>query len=382
MTPRRIHIAVLDTDVPVPTVYAARGLYSSQFRVLLQAAAARLNASGFFPANRPVEVRTTAYDVVGGALPHLSLLRTQPRSEANEENGDEDRKFGPSGPIDAVLITGSSASAYRLDRYPWIAPLQSFIQTVYAEYPEVRIFGSCFGHQIVAQALLSRHHPRLKHEVSSSSSSSSNSDSYAYVSVAACPVGYEVGIHPITLNPAFVRCFPALESCLPRQGHGQLQWKLQLIHGDRVTLLSPELQSDALALPSPWLNLGSTPKSPIQGLYHPGRVLTYQGHFEFDAWVNRETCIEFARREGWSESDIASYLRQIGPAAAAAPGEEGTTDDDDSKIAAEVVVMFLAGVEGDVDVDDDKQRISIRENAVSRNGLITPPLGDADAEQY
>ncbi|KAL1982191.1 hypothetical protein VTN96DRAFT_1671 [Rasamsonia emersonii] len=371
MPPRRIHIAVLDTDVPVPTVYAARGLYSSQFRVLLQAAAARLNASGLF-ADGPVEVHTTAYDVVGGALPPLSLLRTQPRQHTKDD--EVQRKFGPLGPVDALLITGSSASAYRLDLYPWIAPLQSFIQTVYEEYPHVRIFGSCFGHQIVAQALLTHHNPRLNSEDSSSSSNKAECHDNGYVSVAACPDGYEVGIHPIALNPAFVRAFPGIEARLPGQ-QGQQMMRIQLIHGDRVTASESESGSGSALLPSPWLNIGSTNKSPIQGLYHPSRVLTYQGHFEFDTSVNRETCLEFARRQGWSDADRESYLAQIGRASAAAAAIPGDGDDDDAKIAAEIVLMFLAGVEESLCGGGQTA------TAVSRNGLVTPPLAEPEQEK-
>lgn len=40
-----MHIAVLDTDVPVPAVYSTRGLYSIQFRTLLQAAATGRSSS-------------------------------------------------------------------------------------------------------------------------------------------------------------------------------------------------------------------------------------------------------------------------------------------------------------------------------------------------
>ncbi|KKA21199.1 Uncharacterized protein T310_4777 [Rasamsonia emersonii CBS 393.64] len=335
MPPRRIHIAVLDTDVPVPTVYAARGLYSSQFRVLLQAAAARLNASGLF-ADGPVEVHTTAYDVVGGALPPLSLLRTQPRQHTKDD--EVQRKFGPLGPVDALLITGSSASAYRLDLYPWIAPLQSFIQTV------------------------------------SSSSNKAECHDNGYVSVAACPDGYEVGIHPIALNPAFVRAFPGIEARLPGQ-QGQQMMRIQLIHGDRVTASESESGSGSALLPSPWLNIGSTNKSPIQGLYHPSRVLTYQGHFEFDTSVNRETCLEFARRQGWSDADRESYLAQIGRASAAAAAIPGDGDDDDAKIAAEIVLMFLAGVEESLCGGGQTA------TAVSRNGLVTPPLAEPEQEK-
>ncbi|KAL1997965.1 hypothetical protein VTN02DRAFT_296 [Thermoascus thermophilus] len=337
MTPHRpttsIHIAVLDTDVPVPNVYAARGLYSSQFRVLLQAAAARLNARR---SGAKLDIRTTAYDVVGGCLPPLERLRRGPRAEDGDGDGDRDR------PIDALLITGSSAAAYALDRYPWIAPLQGFIQTVYDGYPAVRIFGSCFGHQIVAQALLSRQNPRFAGSSSSSSSSScSISGGGGYVSVAACPQGYEIGIEPITLDPAFTVSFPELRTRLARPD-GKL--RLQLIHGDRVMPLSLSSQDDPSSaspgLPLPWLNVGSTAKSPIQGLYRPSRVLTLQGHFEFDAFVARETCREFARRGGWSDADVAAALERI--------GSSRGSGDDDAKVVAEMVVLFVAGEDGGV----------------------------------
>lgn len=357
MALRRIHVAVLDTDVPVPRVFASRGLYSSQFRVLLKAAAARLTASGII-SNGPVEVETTAYDSVGGVFPPLELLRTKPRSLQK----NEDRSFGPFGAIDAILITGSSASAYQLEKYPWIVKLQSFIQTVYNNYPEVKIFGSCFGHQIVAQALLSWHNPSFSEKQSQFPPASAN-DAKGYVSVAACPSGYEVGIFPIKLRREFTKSFASLAN-LPDE-----KLRIQLIHGDRVMPLSTET-----TLPAPWINIGSTEKSPIQGLYYPKRILTYQGHFEFDAFVNRETCIEFARRSGWPASDVAVYLDRIGPLP-----DPGLEDDDDSKLAAEVAVLFLAGEEG----ASTSRAVSsdIKETIGSLSGMITPPLMDVDRQE-
>ncbi|KAJ9212835.1 hypothetical protein DTO166G4_5647 [Paecilomyces variotii] len=375
MASRRIHVAVLDTDVPVPRVYAARGLYSSQFRVLLQAAAARLNTSSLLK-NGPVEIETTAYDAVGGVLPPLELLRNKPRSVQD----DGDRSFGPLGPIDAILITGSSASAYNLEMCPWIVQLQSFIHTVYENYPEVKIFGSCFGHQIVAQALLSWHNPRFagRQLESTFAAGSDITTEKGYVSVAACPLGYEVGVIPISLRDEFVNAFPPLATLPDRK------LRLQLIHGDRVMALSDE--TAALAnptepepnLPAPWINIGSTEKCPIQGLYYPARILTYQGHFEFDTFVNRETCIEFGRRAGWPAEDVAAFLYQVGDLP-----QSGVEDNDDSKLAAEIVLLFLAGEDGGgnartsagekVDDDDDDD---VRERVLSPNGLITPPLLD------
>ncbi|OKL55609.1 hypothetical protein UA08_09034 [Talaromyces atroroseus] len=300
-----LHIAILDTDVPVPTVYAARGLYSSQFRVLLQSAAARLSQSSS-PGAKHVQIHTSAYDVVGGAYPALDMLKTSPSSTTTTTKGT----------IDALLITGSAASAYYQGaQYQWIAQLQSFLRRVWTDYPAVKMFGSCFGHQIIAQALLG-----------------------GTVQVEACPMGYEVGIHPISLNPAF-----ATGTLLGRMLAAGLKSKdgklrVQLVHGDRVVGLVEQ----------PWLNIGSTQLSPVQGLYYPGRVLTYQGHFEFDAFVNAETVLEFARRCAWAEPVVSEYLRRIASCA-----------EDDAELAAAVVVLFLTE--------------SAEMHPAVETGLATPP---------
>ena len=199
-------------------------------------------------------------------------------------------------------------------------------------------------------------------------------------------------------------------------------------------------------LPYPWINLGSTAKSPIQGLYLPNRVLTYQGHFEFDTWVNRETLIEFARRYHLDELIVQGYLEDIsrglrrtkpsltaegvvrprfsaqasenvdenldtdkGPDGSAfnhdgaREEEEEEKDDDDSKVAAEAVVLFLAGLPGDVSISPLTEPafttavttattitttpatpkiisttavsagVEIAATAVLHNGLMTPP---------
>lgn len=325
----RLHVAVLDADIPCLSIYAQRGLYSSQFRVLLQNAADRLNKSGNIQLqNGPLAVHVTAFDPVGGTLPPLECLRAMPPSPETNE--------GPFGAIDAILITGSAHSAY--DPYPWIAQLQSFIQTVHANYPLVKIFGSCFGHQLIAQALLS----------GSDQPASAASTFHVEHSIE----GFEMGIQPITLDPSFTAYFPPLVSQTP--------FRIQLIHGDQVV---PTAEAKAAAastgevsLPAPWMNIGSSAACPIQGLYNPGRVLSYQGHFEFDVWTNRELCREFGRRANWSQATVASYVECI--ERSLVPGQE---DNDDSKAAAEAVLLFFAG-------EDQPKLIPIA------NGMLTPPL--------
>ena len=308
--PQKLHIAVLDTDVPIPKVYAARGLYSTQFRTLLRGAASRLNDS--LLKSPPVEIHTTAWDAVGGCLPPLECLRTA----TSQGSG------GPLGPIDGILITGSAAGAYDIAHEQWIVELQKYIQQVYAEYPEVKMFGSCFGHQLIAQALLSV-------EYGSCNGSTKEGAGKKPLKVEYFPEGREVGLVSITVDEQFKSAFPIL-SDLPT---GSL--RLQLIHGDRVVSAS---DPNVVSLPDGWVNLGGTEKCPIQGLYKPGRVLSYQGHFEFDTFVNRETCFAFAERGNWPSEKLEKFVKNI--EVAAVPGKD---DEDDSKVAAEVVVLFFGG---------------------------------------
>ncbi|KAJ5662681.1 hypothetical protein N7462_011607 [Penicillium macrosclerotiorum] len=337
MAHHRIHVAVLDTDVPCPSVYAKHGLYSSQFRVLLQAAAARINQDPDITLhNGPLTVHVTAFDAVGGSLPPLDCLRIKPHSQ------DESHASSLFSPVDAILITGSAVSAY--DQHPWIADLQSFVQIVHGNYPRVKLFGSCFGHQLIAQALLS------------SATEESTARSTFHVEPAAA--GFEMGIQPITLTPSFSAHFAPLARVSSKG-----PFRIQLIHGDQV-VPTPEATAAATAsgkssvsLPAPWMKIGSSAQCPIQGLYSPGRVLTYQGHFEFNATDNVELTQAFGRRMNWPEPLVASYVEQI--QRSIVPGQD---DDDDSKAAAEAALLFFAG--------EDQPAAQ----AGTPSGLITPPI--------
>ncbi|PKX98453.1 type 1 glutamine amidotransferase [Aspergillus novofumigatus IBT 16806] len=292
-----LHIAILDLDVPVPTVYAARGLYSSQLTNLLISAAARLSQSQALPPGKEITLSTSSYDVIGGIFPPAHLLRER----------------GGSG-IDGILLTGSSTSAYRSDQHPWIPSLQTFLADVYVSHPHIKFFGSCFGHQMLARTLV----PGCE--------------------VEACPAGYEIGVHAISLKEEFVERIGLPFLPPAAAGEGKKEMKLQFIHGDWVVCET--------GLPDDWVNVGSTPRCPIQGLYRPGRVLTFQGHFEFDVFVNSETCLEFGRR--WER-----YVRAI----------EARDGEDDAEVAAEMVVWFFAG--------EDMRAAEVK---MMEGGLLTPPL--------
>ncbi|CAG8166481.1 unnamed protein product [Penicillium salamii] len=310
MSSREIHVAVLDTDIPCYHVYAKRGLYSSQFNSLLAAAAGRINATGSELPRSPLSVHVTAFDIVGGSYPHAATLRASPWSAVEKHSP------GSHGPIDAILVTGATAAVY--DKLHWIPGLRSFIQRVYTDYPLVKIFGSCFGHQLIGEVLLA-----------SDLSYTSKKSSFK-ISVEAAPQGHEIGMFPITLNPSFVSRFP------PLARFAQEPFNIQLIHGDSV-ISSPDAPGPEEAtgdmLPGSWLSVGSSLKCPIQGLYQPGRVLTLQGHFEFDAFATAELCYKFAGQFGWSQEVLDTHLERI--RRSVRPNRE---DEDDSKVTAEAVL--------------------------------------------
>lgn len=295
---RTIHIAVLDVDIPPRSLYETHGLCSAHFRHALQDAATRFNA---LTPGSDIRIAVTPYDIRGGHYPDFRHLRkTQtPLSEHS---------------IDAILITGGAPGVYEIDKRPWMQTLAKFLQTVFREYPAVRIMGTCFGHQLIGHALVD----------------SGAGDVY----VEKCPLGREVGIHTVQLNRDFVDAFPLALGHLP---NGQL--KIQMFHGDRVMVkggtegVLPE--TAAVSLPAPWVNIGSTPLCPIQGMYYPGRVLSVQGHYELDACGMQSMCLEFAPLLGWTDSKLGLFLEQVGD------GYNGRQDD--SEAFALAVVCFLAG---------------------------------------
>ncbi|KAI1856001.1 hypothetical protein JX265_011898 [Neoarthrinium moseri] len=145
--------------------------------------------------------------------------------------------------IDALIVTGSVCSAY--DDLPWINTLERFIKDVHETQPAIKIFGSCFGHQLIAQALLGRYGVHVE---------KSNN-------------GWENGVHDVTHTQEFIRSFPFLR--------GE-RMSYQFVHQDHVV---------AESLPSGWVSIGSSDMCKTQGLFQRGRVLTYQGHPEFDGRI-------------------------------------------------------------------------------------------------
>lgn len=253
-----LHIAIFNTDIPVPEVFTKRAsTYGQIFNELLSAAAARTSPN--------LSVKSTEYDT--RKLEYPTTL-------------DD---------VDLILITGSIHSSY--DDIPWVHALEQYIIDVYRDYPRVKWFGSCFGHQIIAQALLKEYGVRVDAE----------------------PKGHEIGVKSIAMDPRFRSDFAKQGFEVPET------MRMQFIHGDLVNV--PDMD----ALPKEWSVLGSTPWCANQGMMEVGRVLTFQGHFEFDRFVNGETVKTFfaKRAPEWLGESL-----------------EAVDADDDAELAAEMVLHF------------------------------------------
>ncbi|KAF4447494.1 hypothetical protein F53441_8978 [Fusarium austroafricanum] len=135
--------------------------------------------------------------------------------------------------VDGLLLTGSKYTSFNDD--PWILKLVEFVHKVYTT-TEKPIVGICFGHQIIARALGAK--------------------------VAVSPGGWEVCVDRINLNETG-------QKLLGVQSLG-----LHQMHRDAV-----------LEVPEGLVNLGSSPKCEVQGLYKPGRIISFQAHPEFDDFI-------------------------------------------------------------------------------------------------
>ena len=97
------------------------------------------------------------------------------------------------------------------------------------------------------------------------------------------------------------------------------------------TGLTPAAVEKIRGLPDDWIIMGSTECCPVHGLYQPGRVLTFQGHFEFSQEISRITIREVF--ENSLGDELEGVLKMF----------EG---EDDHGVIADIVVAFLEGKMG------------------------------------
>ncbi|KAI5468003.1 class I glutamine amidotransferase-like protein [Mariannaea sp. PMI_226] len=258
-----LRIAMLNADVPVPNVAAKAKTYGEVFHNLLADAALRVAPH--------IKLQSTDFDVKKGEYP-ASI-----------------------SDFDVILVTGSANSSY--DDEPWIHKLDAYLKTIYLTQPHIKIFGSCFGHQIVCQSLLGEFGCQVE----------------------KAPTGWEIGVHEIRLTDEFRQNFPFSDKSGQKLTSTPATMRLQFVHADHV-------KTPATGLPESWFQLGATKACANQGVFQPGRVLTFQGHFEFDRFINSETLKVFGAT--WEPSYLQEVLEKIDA-------------DDDALAAAEMVLQFL-----------------------------------------
>lgn len=300
---RCIRMAMLNADTSIPNVYANMGTFGDILHHVLVEAASRMKED--------VEIQHSVFNVVKGEYP---------KSLDN---------------FDVILITASAASSYHVE--PWIQRLERYIVSVYRDNARVKIFGSCFGHHMICQALLKDHGIRVEKS----------------------PKGWEIGVSPVALTEEFRKAYTASIQRKPTNSHARYadrlpspdeegteiiytriqddlagpamprSVRLQFVHEDQVIMLDGKK-----SLPEPWFLLGSTDHCAVQGVYHPGKVFTLQGHFEFDKFESQHTKRIFG-------ADASSAQKKTN---ADAKSDNALTDEiDDGYLVAEMVVRFLFG---------------------------------------
>ncbi|KAG9193585.1 hypothetical protein G6011_03620 [Alternaria panax] len=286
-----LRICMLNADAPVPVVAGKRApTYGRIFHDLLSSAAA--NSKSQLSSKRALHITSADFDVVKNEYP-ASIAE-----------------------FDAIIISGSANSAY--DDLPWIRKLELWVKELYEKNPNVKIFGSCFGHQLLGQALLKDYGVKVEKD----------------------PKGWELGVKEITLHQRFRKIFFNDDR---DAGTGSLgKMRLQFVHHDHVVV--PDLE----ALPRSWMTVGNTEHCAVQGVYEPGRVLTFQGHFEFDRFINSETVKYFF--PNWQPKVLEEALDAI------------DANDDSVMVARMVLKFFLEDGTG-----------NHGRSYTASGGLLTPP---------
>lgn len=141
-----------------------------------------------------------------------------------------------------ILHTGHNA----FDGDPWILKLVEYTTSILAQ-DRVRLIGVCFGHQIIGRAL--------------------------GAPLGRSTKGWETSVTDVELSETGRRLF------------GQDTLHIHQMHRDALHAYPPHV-----------VKLGSTPLCETQGMYQQGRLLTVQGHPEFNEDIMKQ--LLQARKDG------------------------------------------------------------------------------------
>lgn len=257
----RLRIAMLNADTPLPTAQSKWKTYGKMFEDLLVSVGLQY-------------------------CPDLAI-------ECTDYNVQDFEYPSSLADVDVILVTGSAAASY--DAEEWISRLNDYVLDVYTNHRHVRMFGSCFGHQLICQSLLRDYGVRVEKD----------------------PRGYEIGVKDVQLEDKFR---DALANGKVFSKDIPTSFRVQMIHGDHVVI------PDVEVLPRSWILVGATQHCAIQGIYEPARILTFQGHFEFNRFVNTELIEHFGK--SWDPEMVRN-------------GRAAADADDDAQFAAELVLQFM-----------------------------------------
>ena len=244
---------------------AARGALLPRARAVAMASSAATSTPPLLRLSRPLRVAVLNSPGNDPYAPMFSrLLRSalaEPSLLTVESFETEARHLPPHGAFDGYILSGSRHGAY--EQLPWIADLLAWTREAVARND--RLLGVCFGHQVIAQALGGQVVPNAR--------------------------GFEIGGLGITLTPEARAYFAKLlgsdddgtaaggaTRAEPNEGGASgliatpSEVRMLYVHGDAVE-----------ALPPGFFSLGGSAVSPCNGMADGGRVLTWQGHPEFDA---------------------------------------------------------------------------------------------------
>lgn len=289
MTVSARQLYILETDVPPAPIAGAFGSYGDMLVDLLGDAG--------LPLTSDTTTTTTGSAAAGGAvevikvnvvdqphnIPDLAVLHSQAQSG--------------SGSV-TVLITGSKHDAFPSPTHgkvDWIEQLVAFTRQAAQTEGVIRLIGVCFGHQVVGRAL--------------------------GAGVGVSPGGWEVGVSQVDLTWAGQALFNTSDASA-----GKLS--LMQFHRDAVLDLPEDGET---------LLLAKSQQCPVQALYRPNKVLTFQGHPEFRPAVAQAL---LDAREDLVGPELAKQWEKEGTVAAGGgKGVEGN----DGLVVGKVMARFVIG---------------------------------------
>ena len=139
--------------------------------------------------------------------------------------------------------------------------------------------------------------------------------------VSRDPAGWEVGVKSIKLSGPFLSEFGPVTS----NPFTTSELRIQFIHADHVT----HPTTHEMWMNEGWESIGRSDHCALQGVWRKNRVLTYQGHAEFDRFINTETVKVFGAKV-WSTEFMEEALKMI-------------AKEDDALWAAGVILKFFMG---------------------------------------